>query len=473
MDVSDASPAAVTKPHVDEPVGPVDILFDARDYALVDKKAPQIVEAENQKLDDLMGQFTKGFDPGAFGGVILASLPNLAENLFPGSYAHLLLLLFSSFEMLQNVQLSLEYWMGHQYHGTPNIAPNATSGIDENYFGAEMEMLRKLLEPIREGTKKSIFWLNTRRADPVRACEQLEAAVRVIESFKDDVFAAMSSFHENKTMYCSLPVSLQRTAMTSMKQLRLDTCMKTLHWDSFSGTEIELTSFYRFYKAHISKTEPDRARAAGWLPPISPKTPRLSAPEAGEGDLASWPSPGVKNTVLDLLLKTALWLSVARGLPAVHLFCDVARLFVMNQPPRPGTDEHQRFMLHLIRFRGSTGGAQFSPSLVIPREGSFPNRNTDYFEDVWRTSHNLQTRLYEDTSLHVQHNVPNFKLATAPSGRRRSALRDIQIITNLPARASPASTPCTPENDFNHSSDDDLLPSFSRDSPTIYRNRTV
>ncbi|KAL5338996.1 hypothetical protein BJX70DRAFT_388243 [Aspergillus crustosus] len=447
MDVFDSSPAPAAELVNEDAVGPVDIPFDAQDFALVDKKAPQIVEAENQKLDDLMAKFTKGFDPGAFGSIIMASLPKLAIGLFPGSYAHLLLILFSSFDMVQTIQYGLEHWLGHHHHGTPIINPSETSGLDENFFAAEIETLRQLLEPIRERTRKSVFWLNTRRADPIRTCEQLEASIRVIESFKDDVCAAMTSNQENRTIYSALPISLERTAMISMKQLRLDTCNATLHWDSFSGSEIELTSFYRFYKAHISRIEPARARAAGWLPPSSPQTPRLSAPEASEGDLASWISHGVKNEVIDLLLKTALWLSVARGLPAVHLFCDVARLFVLNLPTRPGTDEYQLFMLHLIRLRAATGGAQFSPSLVVPREiKSFPNRNTDYFEDVWRTSHCLSTRLYEDDSLIVKHKS-NFKLQKAPP-RRRSGLGDIKVITHLPVRASPASNPCTPDQDF-------------------------
>ncbi|KAL4864111.1 hypothetical protein BDV12DRAFT_189154 [Aspergillus spectabilis] len=472
MDVFGASPATAADLVYEDPVGPVNIPFDAQDYALVDQKAPQIVEAENQKLDDLMAKFTKGFDPGAFGGIILASLPKLTQGLFPGSYAHLLLLLFSSFEMIQTIQYGLERWLGHHHHGTPFVTPSETSGLDEMFFAAEMETLRQLLEPLREGARKSVFWLNSRRADPVRTCEQLEASIRVIETFKDDVCAAMNSNHENRTIYSPLQISLERTAMISMKQLRLDTCNATLHWDSFSGSEIELTSFFRFYKAHISKTEPSKARAVGWLPPSSPQTPRSSATEASEGDLASWISHGVKNDVIDLLLQTALWLSVARGLPAVHLFCDVARLFVLNLPTRPGTDQYQLFMLHLIRLRASTGGAQFSPSLVVPREiKSFPNRNTDYFEDVWRTSHGLSARLYEDDSLFVKHNVPNFKLAKAPP-RRRSGLGDIQVATQLPIRASPASTPCTPDQDFRLSDDDDL-PSFSPDNPGIYRNRTV
>jgi hypothetical protein len=161
--------------------------------------------------------------------------------------------------------------------------------------------------------------------------------------------------------------------MYSMKQLRMDACRASLHWDNFNGSEIEFTSFYRFYKAHISTTEPARARASGWLPPKSPGTPRLSAKEAGEGDLANWISHGIGDDIVNLLLKTALWLSLARGLAAVHLFCDVARLFVLHPPPMTISKEYRRFLLHLIRLRATTGGAQFSPSPIVPRDNKvFP-----------------------------------------------------------------------------------------------------
>jgi hypothetical protein len=198
MDVSDPSPAPAD--HASEgSVRPVDIPFDSQcsPYALVDEKASQIVEAENQKLDDLIGRFTKGFDPAAFSTVITASIPKLIKDLFPGSYAHLLLILFETFEAVQTIQLGLESWFKRRYNGNPIFFPSETSITDETFFAAEIETLRKLLEPIREGKKSSIFWVNTRRSDPSRTCEQLEASVRVIESFKEDVCAALSSGNEN------------------------------------------------------------------------------------------------------------------------------------------------------------------------------------------------------------------------------------------------------------------------------------
>lgn len=212
-----------------------------------------------------------------------------------------------------------------------------------------------------------------------------------------------------------------------MKQLRLDACNATLHWDNYHGTDIEFTSFYRYYKAHISETQPEKARATGWLPPISPGTPRPSAEEASEGDLVSWLSHGVDNEILDLLLKTALWLSLARGLAAAHLFCDVARLFILNEPATPIADEYGRYLLKLIRLRTSCEGAQFSPSAPVPREiDVFPDRNVDYFQDIWRTGHRLATGLYDNISLLAKNNATTFKLQDPP--RRRRGHEEMDII---------------------------------------------
>ncbi|KAL3492929.1 hypothetical protein BJX62DRAFT_235666 [Aspergillus germanicus] len=463
----------------DGPTKSVDIPFDAQGspYALVDEKAPQIVEAENQKLDDLMGKFTKGFDPGSFGNVALASLDKLATDLFPGTYAHFLLLLLQSFDVLQDLQLNMEQWLLGCYNGNQFVSPTETNLVDENFFGTELEMLRQLLEPIREGTKKSVFWMNTRRADASWTCDQLESSVSVIESFKSDICAAMTkSSCGGKTFYSTLPVSVERDSMLSLRQHRLDACRASLYWNSYGGSDIELTSFFRFYKEHVSKNEPAKARASGWLPPKSPQTPRLSEHPALEGDLASWTAFGVDNEVIDLMLKTALWLSVARGLAAVHLFCEIARLFVLNKPSPDLKDERLKFLYCVTRHRYSTGGAQFSPSLCVPQESStFPSRNADYFQDVWKTGYELADGLYDNKTFFVQHNVANFRLHRAPS-RRRSGHGDMQLVVHAPVREPLASLPCTPDGSHSDTatSDEYDFISFSPDrKPACSRSKTV
>ncbi|KAI9372798.1 hypothetical protein BJX61DRAFT_533687 [Aspergillus egyptiacus] len=475
MDGLDLSASISAETPREGSVGPVDIPFhDQGVYAMVDEKAHQIVEAGNQKLDELFEKFTRGFDPKSFANRIMSVVPKLLKNLRPGTYAHLLLLLFSTYNSIQMFQLALEDWLFHHFKGLPIVHPTDMKRTDEIFLGLEIEMLRQLLAPIREGTKNSIFWLNTRRADPFKTCEQLEAAIRVIECFKDDICAALKTGSGYRTTYCNLPVSVERTAMLSMKRIRMDGCRATLCWDSFNGSEIEFTAFFRFYKAHISRTQPEKARASGWLPPSNPQTPRLSAPEAVEGDLASWSSHGVENEIFDLLLKTAMWLSIARGLPAVHLFCDVARLFVLNGPQEKADDEYRCFLTYLTRIRAVEEGTQPPPSpLVFRDDEAFPTRNIDYFEDVWRTRHQLSTGLLDNTSLLVNHNAPNFKLSAAPP-RRRAGHPDMHIITEAPLRGNLESIPCTPEeNPSQEAADEYDFLQLSPDKPGTPRNWTV
>ncbi|KAL4904568.1 hypothetical protein BDW74DRAFT_185495 [Aspergillus multicolor] len=476
MNVPEPSPAPAELP-TRGPAGPVDIPFDAHGspYALVDEKASQIVEAENQKLDNLMGKFTKGFDPGAFGNLVKASIPMLLKDLFPGSYAHLLLILLETFEAVQGIQLGLEGWLKSRYNGNPIILPSETSLTEESFFAAEIETLRKLLEPIREGTKESIFWVNTRRSDPAWTSEQLEASARVIESFKHDVYAVLNSEHENRTFYSNLPISVERTAMYSLKQIRMDACRASLHWDTFKGTDIEFTAFYQYYKAHVAITEPAKARAIFWLPPKSPGTPRLSAEEADKNDLANWNSQGVGDELIELLLKTALWLSLARGLAAVHLFCDVARLFLPRPPPKSITKDYRRFLLHLIRLRATTEGAQFSPSPLVPRDNKvFPGRNTDYFEDIWRTSHQLSAGLCDEVSLFVKYQTPNFKLMKPPT-RRRSGHADMHLLTQAQPRGSlEGNARSSDEESMGHDTADEYdFVDISSETSSIFRSKTV
>jgi len=146
------------------------------------------------------------------------------------------------------------------------------------------------------------------------------------------------------------------------------------------------------------------------------------------------------------MLKIALWLSLARGLPAVHLFCDVVRLFVIDQPSKPTTNEYRRFLWHSIRLRAATGAALLSPSPVVPDNKNFPTRNVDYFQDNWRTGNQLSQGLFDNTSLLAKHNVPNFKLAKPPAGRR-SGHGDMQVASQAAVQEPLPDIPSTPEEE--------------------------
>ncbi|RAL00501.1 uncharacterized protein BO80DRAFT_100581 [Aspergillus ibericus CBS 121593] len=430
MNISRSYSAART-PVLKNAAGPIDIILDepTDTCAMAEEKAEEIIEAENERLDQLMIEFTRGFDPGIFADEIAYSLPKVLQDVFPGSYEHLLSMLYESDANMHATQVKLETWLLNRYPQILNkITERGETNItDETYFGAEIEILRKLLAYLRKETDKPVFWLNSRRASPTKARQQLEASIRVIELFKNDVMAAMRSDTEDRKIYNPLPVSMERTALLSIKQLRIDACKASLSWDGYMDSAIVLTSFFHAYKAYTCKHKPDKARAWGWLPPRGLTPPPLSAEKARVGDLTEWSFKINKNGVFDLLLKTALWLGLARGLPAVHLFCDVARLFTTHMPSKKANETYVRFLRHLTQTRVSIGGIKSAPPTPIPyKNKSEAKSNDDYFEDVWRSDKDLAKDLAKNLSLFDMNTTKDFKLATAPP--RRSFRKKAQMI---------------------------------------------
>lgn len=152
---------------------------------------------DTEKLVEMMAEFSAGFDPGSFADRVKLSRPHLKIGLFPGSYSHLLLILLEPWVELQKSQKSMTEWLRDRY---PNLdmdlpapsRPSETNITDQTFFGAEVEMLRKLLAPLREDSPlMPIFWINTRQLSAGKMCDQLEASKRAIEEFKDDVAAVL------------------------------------------------------------------------------------------------------------------------------------------------------------------------------------------------------------------------------------------------------------------------------------------
>ncbi|XRM39892.1 hypothetical protein ABZX51_003223 [Aspergillus tubingensis] len=416
MDITCSSPF-VSAP-IQEMVGePIDIVLDepTDTCAMVEEKAEEIIEAENESLDQLMIEFTRGFDPGSFVDEVSNSLPRILKDIFPGSYEHLLSMLFESDDKMHATQMKLEEWLLKRYPQILNkidTERQETNITDETYFGAEIEVLRKMVAFLRKESDKPVFWLNARRASPIKAREQLEASIRVIELFKSDVMIAMKMDTEDRKIYNPLPVSTERTALLSIKQLRIDACKASLSWEGYMDSAIVFTSFFHAYKAYTCVHKPDKARAWGWLPPQGLAPPRLSAEIAQVGDLVKWDFEH-ENGAFDLLLKTALWLGMARGLPAVHLFCDVARLFTTHKPSPTANEPYIRFLRHLAQTRVSIAGLKSTPPTPVPFKGSDENTNRGYFEDVFDSDKILEKDLTKTLSL-LAMNTNDFKLSATP-----------------------------------------------------------
>lgn len=199
MNMFPLSPADVPRSQDGDITAPIDIPFDedGRHYPLTDEKAREVAEAQFQKLEELMDNFTRGFDPGNFSREVMSLLPMLAERATPGSFKHLLVLLLENWPKMQSIQASLEDWLRGHYQRWAITHPSDTSITDEMYFGSEIEMLRKLLAPLRGDDMGKVFWMNTRLPDCAKVCKQLEASAKVIEEFKRDILASIESRGED------------------------------------------------------------------------------------------------------------------------------------------------------------------------------------------------------------------------------------------------------------------------------------
>lgn len=181
----------------------------------------------------------------------------------------------------------------------------------------------------------------------------------------------------------------------------MDACKATLFWENFSKSELDFTSFFHYYKDHMCKHSPDKAVDLGWLPPHELRLPNLPSSAAENPDpISGNPSKGSTNIALNLMFDTARWLALARGLPAVHLFCDVARLF--SGCNLPGNAGHSRLELlhYLSQIRVSSDCIPTRPSSALQSQDRyFANRNPDYFIDSWKSSKSLTDDIFQNVSL--------------------------------------------------------------------------
>ncbi|PLN78079.1 hypothetical protein BDW42DRAFT_196120 [Aspergillus taichungensis] len=421
----------------EKPSSPIDIPYepgkDTRQFE--EAKIRAMTEVASEQIDELMGLFTKGFDPGMFDREVLACLPNLSANIFPGSYKHLLVILLLDCGEIEKIQMALETWLNARYRTQEIPTLSETSMVDVTYFVSEIEMLRKLVAPLRGDTSVPIYWVNTRRKDSSIVYKQLAASVEVIEQFKKDIMTALESDDENRSMYTDLPVSTERTSILSIRQHRLDACKATADWDGFPKTDLEASSFHQLYKAYVCENMPDRARSSGWLPPMAPDIPDSSSAKAEQGDLCVWPSEQHNSGFLSLLLKLAIWLSVARGQAAVHLYCDIARHFTAHRPSKSAREPYICFLRQLSQIRVSNNGVMSRMQTPVHlRLGDPQLSNADYFMDVWRSNFVVAQGLEEEVSLLKKKDEPNqgFQLSDPPASR--SEFQHPDDCTTVPSR---------------------------------------
>lgn len=396
--------------------------FDAEDggdsessISFDEKKEQADLEFHQENLLGLMRDICMGYNPSNLPQHVRSMLHLLAEDVFPGSYKHLLIILFGSKRDMQLCQEYMKVCLDEDTEAQPPRPRSGMRAIDETLFASEVEMLRKLVAPLRGDERNPVFWLNSRTAHAEELCVQAEYTVEILEYFHHDLLADMVVRDEHgkssreprlthadclEPVYSKLEVGNKRENHWSLREHRLEAAADTLGWESLPKSGIEFTSFHQFYKSHLRCTDYRKAVKAGFTPPVANKFP-TSILEGLPVSIPFWPSSRAESRILDLIYKTALWLALARGFPAVHLFCDMVRHFTLREPTRPISDERVCFLKGFSEIR-------ISPQAVhIPKDDPpFPfddndlaDRNPDYFNDVFESRRQIVEGLQENLSL--------------------------------------------------------------------------
>lgn len=120
----------------------------------------------------------------------------------------------------------------------------------------------------------------------------------------------------------------RRLRNSSLHQFRMDACKASTEWARFPPSETELRRRYgHFGTWHGPHKEAVRPPIENALPPV-----RVSSNLGCEFDNVDTIHPILRREgkILTLLVQITQWLALARGFSAVHLFCDITRLFSIH-----------------------------------------------------------------------------------------------------------------------------------------------
>lgn len=196
----------------------------------------------------------------------------------------------------------------------------------------------------------------------------------------------------------------------------MESAAGTMQWDSINKLEIENTLLHQNYKRHICRTSPEKAIQMGFLPPDNPSFPKEIL-ERRAVSLPVWSGNESQNMVLDVLMKTAIWLTLARGFPALHLFCDAVHHFTFVKPDRSITYSRASFLEHLVTLRPSDAVRVPSTAMREIYPSNYPDEfdtNPEYFKGISKSYHTLLHELYKVPGLirkpHMPDNLANSRV---------------------------------------------------------------
>ncbi|KAJ5678429.1 uncharacterized protein N7477_004062 [Penicillium maclennaniae] len=261
-----------------------------------DRSQDDIKKASLEYLNDNIKEWTIGFDLAAFPQTIKHWIPTLRAAALPGSYEHLLLLMFDDVKDFNQFQTTLREAgvpgaINPRQSGTltVNAEPSRRNVVgkgrsqgqardllvprgqivqndqtaDEMYFWRELHIIRLLVAPIRDENEE-IIWITSREQQPDDMIQQFQASRDCIIDFKARLLKALDQGPENSRNFepwyipfkvltslsevINLPPSKGlespsykelRLRTSSLHQFRMDSCKGSLEWVRFPPSEIE------------------------------------------------------------------------------------------------------------------------------------------------------------------------------------------------------------------------------------------
>lgn len=157
------------------------------------------------RLHNIVAKLAKGFDARAFPDDVQYWIPQLAGISFPGSYAHLMVILLMDFGLMEGVQYNMYQWLSDRYVSPSSYNTGNPGGLDGGLFVLELRTLRKLLAPLRGDNSGPIHWIGSRIADLCATYCEVKQIMRIIESFKEDLLGDIEGPNDDRELLPSWP----------------------------------------------------------------------------------------------------------------------------------------------------------------------------------------------------------------------------------------------------------------------------
>ncbi|OAS99872.1 uncharacterized protein BDCG_01459 [Blastomyces dermatitidis ER-3] len=354
------------------------------------------------RLEQKIKDFGRYFNSKAWMVHVPAMAEKLVKDATPGTFKHFLLLLLEPDETFAKAQHSVQTWLDERYSGRgvdniPERGPYALWVAEKQLLLGEIELLRKLVEPLRDGGK-TIYWLEKNHCRHLYTMRSLKKAYKIIIEFENET-TTRTILNEEEDFSLSTLSGDFRLAVMSMRMARIDVCKESLlklpppTVPKFNDPTTSPASERRLHKCKNHQPRPDG-------------TEHLDRPESSlspqpHEDLLKYRleaanCAGTMDDVIETMMNTARWLAKARCTESVDLFCDVARMFSPHDPPANLSNEKYSLLRVLCDAMFDTDDVGSEAPYVTDRYSEDDldvTTNREYFVDAAASRRSLMRDL--------------------------------------------------------------------------------